>query len=61
MTEEQKESLGILIDEIDNLAHGLQLPMPDNMHVECMRSILPDKIKRFKELFIEITNENPWE
>lgn len=61
MTEEQKEKLGILIDGIDNLAHALNHPLPPQMHVEAIRLTLPEKVTDLKALFIEITNENPWE
>lgn len=30
---ESREELGRVIDELDALAHGLQIPMPDNLHV----------------------------
>lgn len=55
------EKLGILIDEVDNLAHALQIPLPANMHIESLKSLLPEKVGKLKQLFIEITGENPWE
>jgi hypothetical protein len=60
MTEEQKERLGVLIDGIDNLAHALQLPMPASIHVDAMRSSLPEKVAELKQIYVEITKENPW-
>ncbi len=54
------EKLGQLIDSIDNLAHALNFPLPPQMHVEQMKLLLPDKIKELKEIFVEITGENPW-
>lgn len=59
--EEKYEKLGQLIDAIDSLSHGLNLPMSDNFHVEQLRSLLPEKVKELKECFVEITGENPWE
>lgn len=58
--EEKHETLGQIIDSIDSLAHGLQLAIPDRMHVEALKAILPEKVKALKESFIEITGENPW-
>lgn len=55
------EKLGILIDSIESLSHALQLPLPPQMHVEQLKVILPEKVKEFKEVFIEITGENPWD
>jgi hypothetical protein len=59
--EESYEKLGILIDDIESLSFGLQLNMSAEFHVEQLKSILPDKVKQLKEVFIEITGENPWD
>lgn len=55
------EKLGQLIDSLDNLAHTIQLPISDHIHLDQMRMHLPEKVKALKESFIEITGENPWE
>ena len=59
--EEQYEKLGELIDDIESLSAGLNLPFPAELHVEQLKKILPEKVKEFKECFIAITGENPWE
>ncbi len=59
--EEKFEKLGQLIDSIDNLAHGLNLPFPDEFHVRQMKSLLPERVRELKDMFIDITGENPWE
>lgn len=59
--EDKFESLGVLIDELDNLAHALTMNIPNEIHVQAMKESLPDKVKRLKEVFVEITGENPWE
>lgn len=61
MNEEQKEKLGQLIDSIDSLAHGLQIPMPPAFHIEQLKKLLPEKVDAFKKVYEEITGENPWE
>lgn len=58
--DDKLEKLGRIIDGIDNLAHALQLPLPDNMHIECLRSSLPEKVEELKKVFIEISGNNPW-
>jgi hypothetical protein len=59
---EEVESLGGLIDSIDNLAHALLMrALPAEMHVEQMRQLLPEKVEKFKRVFVQITGENPWE
>jgi len=57
---EKFETLGQLIDSIDNLSCALKLPIPDSMHVEVLRDTLPEKVISLKRSFIEITGENPW-
>ena len=59
--EDNFEKLGILIDELDNLAHALKLPLSPHIHVEQIGIALPDKVKRLKEIYIEITGDNPWD
>lgn len=55
------EQLGQLIDSFDNLAHALKMPLPPQMHIEQLRSSLPEKVQELKDVFIEITGENTWE
>lgn len=59
--EENFEQLGQIIDSIENLACALDLPMDAKFHVDQLKSLLPEKVKELKELFIKITGENPWE
>ena len=59
--EEKFEKLGQLIDSLENLSYGLDLSMPASFHIEQLKIILPEKVQAFKEVFVEITGENPWE
>jgi len=59
--EDKFEKLGLLIDDIDNIVHALNLPLDPRIHVEQLKSILPSKVNEFKDVFTEITGENPWE
>lgn len=55
--EEKLEQLGVLIDEIDNLAHALNLPLPPQVHVDQLKAALPEKVNRLQELFVEISGD----
>lgn len=55
------ERIGTIIDDLDNLSRGLNLAIPDRLHVEAIRSALPEKVKLLKSEFVELTGENPWE
>ena len=59
--EDKFETLGQLIDSLDNLAHALKMPLPIHMHIEQLSVALPEKVKQLKEVFVEITGENPWD
>lgn len=54
------ERLGQLIDDLDSLAHSLQMPLPAEMHVDVLRSSLPEKVRLLKAAFVAVTGENPW-
>jgi len=60
MTEEM-EDLGQAIDRVDSLAHGLQLPINDSMHVAQLKQLLPEIVIELKAAFAKVTGENPWE
>ena len=60
MTEEM-ENLGQAIDRVDNLAHSLQLPFADHVHVEQLRALLPEIVSDLKKGFAGVTGKNPWE
>lgn len=55
------EKLGLLIDQLDNLSHALNFPLPAQMHVDQFKSLLPITVKELKGVFVEISGENPWE
>jgi hypothetical protein len=59
--DEEYEKLGMLIDDLESLCAGLQLPMSADFHVEQLKEILPTKVREFKEVYENITGENPWE
>ena len=52
--------LGMAIDSLDNLAHALQLPLADSMHVRVLRTSLPEIVEKLKSGFETLTGKNPW-
>ena len=58
--EDKFNILGVLIEELDSLAHGLDIPMNPQVHVDELKIILPEKIRSFKNIYVQITGENPW-
>jgi hypothetical protein len=59
MTEEM-EDLGQAIDRVDSLAHGLNFPIHDSMHVAQLKVILPEVVAELKAAFVKVTKQNPW-
>ena len=59
MTEDMEE-LGQAIDRADSLAHGLEIPLHDHMHVEQMKMLLPEVVAELKSGFVKVTGQNPW-
>lgn len=57
---EEIEELGRAIDTVDNLAHGLNLPLHDRIHVESLKELLPEVVVRLKKGFAAVTGQNPW-
>lgn len=55
------EKLADLIESLDNLAHALQLPVPAQMHVDGLKDSLPETVQELKNVFVELTGENPWD
>lgn len=47
---EALEELGQKIDQLDNLAHALNIPMKADIHVQSIKSILPDNVIALKEI-----------
>ena len=59
--EDAKEELGRSIDELDDLAHALKMPVPDSIHVNCLREQLPELVAKMKRQFAAVTGEDHWE
>lgn len=59
--DQAREDLGRVIDRLDALAHSLALPLPESIHVSCLRAQMPDVVRELKAAFVQVTGENPWE
>lgn len=60
MNEALADEFGRLIDSLDNLAHALTMPIPAHIHMDAMKSSLPEKVAAFKAIYVKATGENPW-
>jgi hypothetical protein len=60
-SEEELEQLGQLVDRLDNLRAGLNLPMPPTFHVSQMKPILEEVSAELKTIVIGLAGTNPWE
>lgn len=60
-SEEQLERLGLLVDRLDNLRAGLNLPMPPQFHVSQMKGILEEVSADLKTIVVDLAGSNPWE
>ena len=55
------DKLGEIIDSLESLAAGLNLPLPPSMHIDQLKILLPEKASVLKEVYEDETGENPWE
>lgn len=56
----QLEKLGLIADKADNFYHGSTIPMRDSIHKECLASGMNDISQELKELYTEISGNDPW-
>lgn len=50
MKEDNLEELGLIADSLDNLIFALKMPIPNELHVESLRQLLPDLHSRLQEV-----------
>lgn len=51
------ERLGLQIDKLCNLRTALQMPLPAQMHVDCLREQLPEVINEIHEAYVALGGE----
>jgi ElaB/YqjD/DUF883 family membrane-anchored ribosome-binding protein len=53
--------LGELADNIDNIISATNLPMPPEFHLNQIKQNMHDWSKEIKKIYVELTDENPWQ
>lgn len=60
MSQDQND-LGELIDSLDSIATmSANKALPDAIHMQALRSTLPELVSDMKAAFAKVTGENPW-
>lgn len=57
---EQAERIGEVADRLDSLAAGLVIPLPPAMHIDMLKSILPQLRDELRSVYVAETGDNPW-
>lgn len=57
---EAQEKLGQVIDRLDAIGHALQIPMPAQMHVQNLKTVIPSLVAEARAAFVSATGQNPW-
>ena len=60
MDDVQLDKLGRLADSADNYLALNELPMPDSIKVDGMKTGLAELSEELKALYVELSGENPW-
>lgn len=59
--EDKFKKLEVLINQLSSISGALNLDFPDDQHMLFLREMIPEKVILFKQLFIEMTGQNPWD
>lgn len=54
MMDDNLEQLGLGIDDLLNLRAALLLPLPSEMHINVLRSKLPEVIRKIHESYVAL-------
>lgn len=57
---EHFEDFGRLIDRIENLTFGLNMPLTNDTHVRVFKEAMPNIVEELKAIYECISGENPW-
>jgi hypothetical protein len=61
ITDEQLDDLGKLADTADNYAAAAKLRLPDSLHREALTKGMEIISEALKNLYKQISGENPWD
>ena len=59
-TTDKYDTFGRLIDKLDNYTSALDIPIPPVLAVKTLKEVLPELVAKFKKVYVETFNENPW-
>lgn len=48
------------IDTLENLIAALSMPMPDHIHVQCLRGQLPDVLTQLRDGYLAAGGDDHW-
>lgn len=57
---EWSDRIGMLADRLDNLVSASRLPIPDSLHKRALQEALPDVVEALRNIYREMTGEDPW-
>lgn len=61
ITDDQLERISELVDKASNCISATQLRVRPEIHVEGLRGGLQEVEQVLRELYVEISGENPWD
>lgn len=50
-----------VIDRLNNVTAALSLKMPAEIHLDCLKDLLPEITAELKEAYLALGGENHWE
>ena len=56
-----EEQIARLADTADNYLATLEIPMPDAMKLDSLRTGMLEISQALKEIYVSVVGENPWE
>jgi hypothetical protein len=61
ITDSDLEKLGTTADKADNLVAGVVLNLSPQLKIQCLTQGLKDISTRLKEIYRQVSDQNPWE
>lgn len=61
MKDDNLEKLGLLIDKLDNFTVAMSMPLPDRIHIESIKTLLPEMREEVLDVYTDEGGENVWD
>ncbi len=61
MNEDDLDTLGRMVDRLDNATAALNLPLPPAMHIEGMKGIVESVREELRTFVVQRLGHDPWE